>query len=402
MTASKEMSRPTTQHRLSVGASTPSLPARNSYNRTHSHMVAAGTINNTNRISRRKSSTFSNAAAIVGAVESAVAEGSLPVYRRGSVSKAALGSLNGGSHPSMPSSLPHGATIPEQNSNAVVDGPPLSSYTETQKLKMRRASDGTRLTKKEKAATGELKCEHCGKGYKHGSCLTKHLWEHTPQWQVTSKLLISKHQQVQLLEAASVLVAMNADAVPTNDSDSSASPAASGSSDLRDDELSSAETTPPPQAEGSFRDSKRFSNNSSTFSRSYQSAFSSSSAPNNDNASFGHQRHWSGASSNRPMTANTSIADSYRDEDPADLAAAVGLLSCSYGTPKSGPTIMASDVPPVPPLPAKYAHERTTYHHHRSQEDVEMGDELDSDDEVEEQHPNRIDEVDEGVFGKMD
>ena len=30
-------------------------------------------------------------------------------------------------------------------------------------------------------------------------------WEHTPEWQYTSKLLISKHQQVQLLEAASVL-----------------------------------------------------------------------------------------------------------------------------------------------------------------------------------------------------
>ncbi|KAK9475918.1 hypothetical protein V1514DRAFT_338554 [Lipomyces japonicus] len=54
----------------------------------------------------------------------------------------------------------------------------------------------------------ELKCELCGKGYKHISCLTKHLWEHTPEWTVTSKLLISKHQQVQLLEAASILVSM--------------------------------------------------------------------------------------------------------------------------------------------------------------------------------------------------
>ena len=196
---------------------------------------------------------------------------------------------------------------------------------------------------------------------------------------------------------------MNADAPPTNDSDSSASPAASGSSDLHEEGSSSAETTPPPHAEGSYRDSKRFSTNSSTFSRSYQSVFSSSSVPNNDNATFGHHRHWSTASSNRPVTANTSIADSYRDEDPADLAAAVGLLSCSYGTPKSGPTGMASDVPPVPPLPAKYAQEQVIYHDSPHQDDVEMGDEeMDSDDEVEEQHPNRIDEVDEGIFGKMD
>ena len=147
-------------------------------------MAASATVNNTNRISRRKSSTFSqaaNAAAIGAAVESAVAEGSLPVYRRGSVSKAIPDSLIGTSHLSTPSSLPHGATIAEGNSDAIVDGPPLSSYTETQKLKMRRASDGARLTKKEKAATGELKCEHCGKGYKHGSCLTKHLYV-PPGW----------------------------------------------------------------------------------------------------------------------------------------------------------------------------------------------------------------------------
>ncbi|KAF2773959.1 hypothetical protein EJ03DRAFT_340780 [Teratosphaeria nubilosa] len=308
------------------------------------------------RIGRRKSSTFSplaNAAALGAAVENAVAD------ERG-------------------------------GSSAVLDGPPLSSYGDKSKLKMRRASDGTRLTKKEKAATGDLKCETCGKAYKHGSCLTKHLWEHTPQWQVTSKLLISKHQQVQLLEAASVLVAMNQDANGTNDSDNSSSPAASGSSDMRDEELSSAETTPPPQTD-SYRDSKRFSNNSSTYSRSFQSVFSES-APHGESG-FGHQRNWS-TSSNRPGTANTSIADSYRGEDPQDLAAAVGLLSCSYGTPKTGPTQLASDVPPVPPLPAKYANNfARSYRTH--QVDVDMEDEIDS-------AHDRHDDVDEGMFGKMD
>jgi len=34
-------------------------------------------------------------------------------------------------------------------------------------------------------------------------------WEHSPHWSQTSKLLISKHQQVQLLEAAQILVHMN-------------------------------------------------------------------------------------------------------------------------------------------------------------------------------------------------
>jgi len=179
----QDMSRPTSQHRLSVGASTSSLPTRNPYNRTHSHTLSLGSVNNgNNRISRRKSSTFSpaaNAAALGAAVESGVADGSIAVNRRSSISKTALGSLNEGSHPPMPGSLPKGVSVPERlsgNSSAVVDGPPLSSYSDKSKLKTRRASDNVRLTKKEKAATGDLKCEHCGKAYKHGSCLTKHLY----------------------------------------------------------------------------------------------------------------------------------------------------------------------------------------------------------------------------------
>ncbi|KAK4929842.1 hypothetical protein LTR49_003469 [Elasticomyces elasticus] len=395
------MSRPTSQHRLSVGSSSLSVPTRHPYNRTPSHSGSLGTVTGNPRIGRRKSSTFSpavNAAAIEAAVENGVADGSIAVNRRSSMSKAALSALNEGSYPSIPSSLPQGVSVPERSaSSAIVDGPPLSSYSDKAKPKSRRASDGTRLTKKERAATGDLKCDQCGKAYKHGSCLTKHLWEHTPEWQYTSKLLISKHQQVQLLEAASVLVAMNQDPVSTNDSDNSSSPAASGSSDMHDEDVSSAETTPPPQAESSYRDSKRYSNTSSAYSRSYQSVFSSGSAPSHEQG-FSHQRQWSASSNNRPFTANSSIADSYRDEDPQDLAAAVGLLSCSYGTPRTNPTGMPSDVPPVPPLPAKYAsHNYTSY---TRQNDVNMDDDESSEDER--QRPDRIDEVDEGVFGKMD
>lgn len=186
---------------------------------------------------------------------------------------------------------------------------------------------------------------------------------------------------------------MNTDGTPTNDSDNSSSPAASGSSE-RDEDLSSTETTPPPQTDNAYRDSKRYSNTSSAYSRSYQSVFSES-APNGEHG-FGHYRQLS-SSSNRPQTANTSIAESYRDEDPADLAAAVGLLSCSYGTPKSlGPTGMPSDIPPVPPLPEKYANAFSSY---RGQGDVIMDDEDSSDDEPQPRPPH--DDY-EGVFGKMD
>jgi hypothetical protein len=45
------------------------------------------------------------------------------------------------------------------------------------KSRARRASEGSRLSKGEgkRQASGELKCETCGKGYKHSSCLYKHL-----------------------------------------------------------------------------------------------------------------------------------------------------------------------------------------------------------------------------------
>ena len=295
-----------------------------------------------------------------------------------------------GTHPPVPSSLPQSVTVPEESSSAIVDGPSLSSFqgVDRTKQRMRRASDGTRLTKKEKAATGDMKCEHCGKAYKHGSCLSKHLWEHSPHWQYTSKLMISKHQQVQLLEAASVLVTMNGDG-PPNDSDNSSSPAFSGSS-ARDDDLSSAATTPPPQADNGYRDPKRYSGNSSAYSRSYQSVFSED--------MFSHHRQWSN-SSNRPSTAHTSIAETYRDEDPQDLAAAVGLLSCSYGTPKSGPTGMPSDIPPVPPLPEKYALEFSNYRGGR--EDVIMDDDDSSEGEIHSRRAPQYEE-EEGFFGRMD
>lgn len=174
------MSRPTSQHRLSVGSNASSLPVRNAYNRSHSHTVSFGSVGASNRISRRKSSTFSPAtnAAALAAVENAVADGSLSANRRSSMSRGALATLNDGGYPPVPSSLPQHVSMPENSSNsAVIDGPTLSSFQAVEKTKhrMRRASDGTHLTKKEKAATGELKCEHCGKAYKHGSCLSKHL-----------------------------------------------------------------------------------------------------------------------------------------------------------------------------------------------------------------------------------
>ena len=44
------------------------------------------------------------------------------------------------------------------------------------KARNRRASEGSHLAKGEgKRLPSELRCDACGKGYKHSSCLTKHM-----------------------------------------------------------------------------------------------------------------------------------------------------------------------------------------------------------------------------------
>lgn len=243
-------------------------------------------------------------------------------------------------------------------------------------------------------------------------------WEHTPEWAYTSKLLISKHQQVQLLEAASVLVAMNQESAEESET---SSPAASGSSEPHNF-VSSAETTPPPHPDDpsnafnlTASEAKRISANSSVYSQSYQSSVFSESAPLSSRPYISHYRQWS--SDNRPTTSGTSVAGSYTDEDQADLAAAVGLLSCSYGTPKSGPIMLPADVPPVPPLPAQFAGHRAEvssginidapgqsrgYNSFvRRTRDVEM----EEDDDYDRNAVLRVQpsyEEEEGMFGKME
>lgn len=256
-------------------------------------------------------------------------------------------------------------------------------------------------------------------------------WEHTPEWTYTSKLLISKHQQVQLLQAASVLVEMNQDAIaaedtakPSESDHSSSSPAASGSSDVREDDfyISSAETTPPPLSDNHHMvddvdngRSKRYSGNSSSFSRSYQSAPSYSLPAGNN---FSHYQQ-------QPNLSSSGGANADVDEEEASLVAAVESL-CSFGNPRNGSVLLPDDIPPVPPVPAIYRkHSGNTVHGSSGQvagfglsvpshqplsneQDMKMAnshvvhvhEELDYDD-----HPDfhtRSDEEDDGMFGAME
>jgi len=207
---------------------------------------------------------------------------------------------------------------------------------------------------------------------------------------------------------------------PAVDSDSS-SPAASGSSDPLDSEMSSAETSPPPQLEADGNEFyrareialKRFSNNSSAYSHSYQSSIFSESAPGS-RAYMSHYRQWS--NDGRPTTSGTSV-NGDESQEHADLAAAVGLLSCSYGTPKTGPVMLPADVPPVPPLPSQFLGQKADHlsgttmtfsgvpqsfsSYVRERKDVDM-DADNSADEDYDRHRARSDEDDEGMFGKME
>jgi hypothetical protein len=88
---------------------------------------------------------------------------------------------NANGYPSPPSSLPKGSgfvmpgKIIVASGSAVVDGPSgLSVSLANSKARVRRASEGSALSG-DKRSGAELKCETCGKSYKHGSCLSKHL-----------------------------------------------------------------------------------------------------------------------------------------------------------------------------------------------------------------------------------
>ncbi|KAF9981610.1 hypothetical protein BGZ75_007029 [Mortierella antarctica] len=61
------------------------------------------------------------------------------------------------------------------------------------------------------------KCPDCGKVYKHATSLMKHRWEHSGYWKPAAKFLLSKHQQVQLMEAAAILLGMDETRDPDRD-----------------------------------------------------------------------------------------------------------------------------------------------------------------------------------------
>ena len=195
-----QIARPPNQHRLSM-SSTPShnLPIRHHTLRHHSHSVSLGSVNPSHRVTRRKSMTstaVNNVAAIaaaLGGAEEPLARGPTESSRRSFTLKPGAGrgpdvvssgnaaGLIAGTHASDGvrglDRGPTGEIKYAMEGSAVVDGPAtLDNEGSVSKARTRRASEGAYLSRSEgKRSSGELRCEKCGKGYKHSSCLTKHL-----------------------------------------------------------------------------------------------------------------------------------------------------------------------------------------------------------------------------------
>ncbi|KAL6896019.1 hypothetical protein HDV57DRAFT_35081 [Trichoderma longibrachiatum] len=447
--------RPLTHQRSPLSSSAASaLAGRQSHARTnshsHSHSLLTGALNPTHRITRRKSVTTSgaNVAALAAALRESEQSGAVPIASGGRrntsnamTAKQASAQRTGlvDSLPSPPASLPNKSVLEakrEVTDSAIDDDSNELSADEAaahqDQSRIRRASDGQPLTKDgKKSSRVEVRCETCGKGYKHSSCLTKHLWEHTPEWSLTSKLLISKHQQVQLLEAASVLVAMNGNpkerSVTPPDSardfasepETASSPAASGYSDQADGQ-SSADTTPPPIYDhavafdtSAYRE-KRYSMGS-VFSRSFASP-----QPSNPlvfgSIPLDHGR--SPSMDPRPSSSGVHA----NGEDDHELAAAVELLSCSFGSNTGSRAAVVAhieDAPPVPPVPTQFLDQAASFvsagfinsfpsrqpesftrgEMRRGSEDVKMEE---SEDDFDMPPRARSDEDDDGVFGRME
>lgn len=177
-------------------SSSGTFPHRNSSSsRQHSHSVSLGALNPTHRITRRKSINSATAATTAHAVAAVLRDQGEASVRHTTSHRKSLGSRKGQESTSMgdPSSIGTyfsetalaSGTVHHDGQRKAATGPTDENVVEedhgpeksvTSKGRNRRASEGSHLAKADgKSLPLELRCDTCGKGYKHSSCLTKHL-----------------------------------------------------------------------------------------------------------------------------------------------------------------------------------------------------------------------------------
>lgn len=174
-------------------------PVRQPAARNHSHSISLGAVNANHRVTRRKSMTTTAAVQAAAAVAASLkdkdqgeAAAAMPVLashrralsgRKGPESTS-MGTASGFSsylsrsmHAASPESASGRKHSPASiDENTAVDGTGPVGKPVSMKDRNRRASEGSHLMRGDgKRVPSELRCEQCGKGYKHSSCLTKHM-----------------------------------------------------------------------------------------------------------------------------------------------------------------------------------------------------------------------------------
>ena len=135
-------------------------------------------------MTRRKSVTTS-AANAAAAVAASMKEGGEPASLPMAAHRRSVGGRKGPESTSVgatsgfssylsrsmnsPSQEPPVARKASPSNSESADGKPIP------KGRNRRASEGAQMKTEGKRAPADLRCDRCGKGYKHGSCLSKHM-----------------------------------------------------------------------------------------------------------------------------------------------------------------------------------------------------------------------------------
>jgi hypothetical protein len=179
--------------------SSGSFPHKSSSSsRQHAHSVSLGAMNPTHRISRRKSVNSAAATSAAHAVAAVLREqgdnsANFTSHRRSIASRKGLESTSVG-NPSSLGTYFSRPVVGTSDAHATDHKPSVTSVEDdvveevhaleksmNSKGRNRRASEGAYLLAKGdgKRLPAELKCDTCGKGYKHSSCLTKHMWVFT-------------------------------------------------------------------------------------------------------------------------------------------------------------------------------------------------------------------------------
>lgn len=155
---------------LSRSTAPVGMPVRQPQSRNHSHSVSLGAINANHRVTRRKSVSRKGEASSIGATSgfsSYLSRGLHAASPDNAATATATAASAAAARKTSPSSI---------DENTAADGTGSVGKPVTTKNRNRRASEGSPLMRGEgKRVSTELRCDQCGKGYKHSSCLTKHM-----------------------------------------------------------------------------------------------------------------------------------------------------------------------------------------------------------------------------------